>query len=141
LVLARNRDAKTVPRQKGKEKGILFYCGKIVWDANLVLSTITKVHSMNKKILLAASMVLLACACQKHNSSMPQNQNMQDDSNFQQRRQEQKQRQQGGCCEVEKPQAAPLEQPAVTAAPVVEQSAQKQDTVATPEVKVEAKAP
>lgn len=76
---------------------------------------------MNKKFILGAFAVALACACQPRNSDM-RNNNQQQDDDYNKRRQRQ---QQGGCCETEKPQAAP------------QQAAVPQATVATPEVKVE----
>lgn len=92
-------------------------------EANLDLSTNPGVNLMNKKFLLAASMVL-ACACQP---KQPMQQNMQDDSK------KQEQKPSGGCCEMQKPQTAPLSEAAKTPAGPV--------TAVTPEVKVEHKAP
>lgn len=82
---------------------------------------------MNKKYLMAASMIILACACQSKSD------NMQDDS-----KNKQQQKPSGGCCEMEKPQqVAPLSEPASA---VVAPPADQISAIA-PEVKAETKTP
>ncbi|HSX11463.1 MAG TPA: hypothetical protein VLF94_07115 [Chlamydiales bacterium] len=85
---------------------------------------------MNKKYLLAACTIVLACSCQSKSDEMPKS--MPDDS----QKKEQSMPSKCGSCEMEKPKVAPVAEPVKTPA-VVPQTV----TSVTPEAKVETKAP
>lgn len=74
---------------------------------------------MNKRLIIAVGLAVLACACEPKASAQNPNQQMNNPN-----QQQQQKRSNGGCCETEKPQT-----PAITA------PQQQQSTVATPEVK------